>query len=119
MVTGEGVRDKFKEQLEKCYITAVLTPITYKIDNETGDKIKTEGTPVSIKIKLNNPDDKYNLKPQGMTYNSPSVLWTTPDIKIERDYLINYQNNDYRIDTINMYSILDIDCFQKCLVYMI
>lgn len=96
-MNGQTARRKFGEIHEKLAREVILYSVSVRIDGETGDQIK-EFNEQKIEAIINANVDNYELKNQGMVYNSTLKMFVLPEVVIKRDDEIVIQEGRFRVD---------------------
>lgn len=82
-------------------VVVVRTPVTSAIDNVTGSKIRTEGTPVNITMVFNNPQVQFDLMQQGEQQGLEVIATVKGSVTIVKEDKITWNSIDFRVDDVS------------------
>ena len=82
-------------------VSVTRTPITTSINNLTGQKTYSAGTPETITVVFANPDQVYNLGKEGETENADALMFVQSTQTINKRDKISFNSKDYRVGTVS------------------
>jgi len=95
---GIGFTNKPFERMMDAFAKSLThTPVTKTVSNSGGDETLTEGTPVTISGNFYRKEDEYAQKKPGLLQNADAILLVKKTITINKDDLITYAGQEYRV----------------------
>lgn len=87
--------------IEDFGISVTKTPVTTTINNITGEKIMTDGTPESMTVVIENANKKYDFNKQGLTEGADARMFIKGSETINKNDKILHNSITYRVDTVS------------------
>ena len=106
----------FDTPLDDLGVEVTRTPITKQIDNTSGDLTRIEGTSEKIIVIIENTNPQYTLGKGGLFEGADARMFIHIDQELNKWDKIEYQGNDYWVDTIANRNMWGDKLFQSCLL---
>lgn len=90
----------FEEMITNFSKTLTRTEVTKTISNLTGDETLTEGSDTSISGAFFRQEDEWAFDKAGLFQGADAVLLILSSVTLNRDDLITYDGEVYRVDKI-------------------
>ena len=82
-------------------VTVSRTPVTVTVNNVSGHKEYSDGTPANITVVFENANQKYSFNKGGLTEGADARMFIDKDQTINKNDKITYNNDVFRVDTIS------------------
>ena len=100
-------------------VTIVRTPIT-KTYTGNGDEIRNSGTPENIIVIFHRRSISFEQKEEGLKKDIDGYIMTSPSQTINRDDLITYNNETFRvISVMERGPVSDVAIYKYCELQLI
>ena len=81
--------------------TVSRTPVTVVVNNVTGQKAYTDGTPANISAVFENANKKYDFKKSGLTEGADARMFVIGTTTLNKNDKITHNSIVYRVDNIS------------------
>ena len=97
-------------------VSVTRTPVTTTTDFH-GDKTYSDGTPVSITVVFQNPNQNYGLDKSGLTETADAKMFVKSTQTINKYDKITHNSKIYRVDTVSVRKMAGTTAYKTVLLF--